>query len=198
MGVCITVAGVCGILQVIILFAGGNDTHVDPNLLERIERLEEVKVDLRLWNLFKSFKFASLLIVVYLFYCAAVLEHEMQSMFNFKDTQMDFLLVPFIYAGVNAVLENTRHKVKNLHIFSMVLLALQITSSIVDLALKQLNVPSYISFGFFALNLVLFQKLAFINIAVSLLNTFDVKNLRIANYVNGELTSSNEPNPVLY
>lgn len=198
LAVCISIVPICGVIQLVVLLIGGNEAQVDQGFLERIERLEEVKVDLRLWNLFKSFKSSTLLILVYLFYCAVVLEHEIQSMFNFQDTQLDFLVVPIIYAGVHAALEHTRAKVTNLHMFSMVLMGLQITCSILDVVLQSAKVPTFISFGFFALNLALFQKLVFINVAVSLLNTFDIKNLRIANYVNGDLTSPREPDPVLY
>lgn len=185
MATCITVIPACGVAQLVVLFIGGNKTQIDPELTERVDRLEEVKVNLNLWNLFKSFKSSALLIVVYLFYCVVVLEHEMQSMFDFTATQVDFLIVPFIYAGVHAALEHTRHKVTNLHVFSMFLMVLQIISSIVDVVLQALRVPTYISFAFFVVNLVLFQKLVFTNVAVSLLSTFDIKNLRIANYVNG-------------
>ena len=67
----------------------------------------------------------------------------------------------------------------------MMLMVLQIVCSVAAIGLLALHVPNYVTFGLFVFNLSLFQKLVFTNVAISLLNTFDIKNVRIANYVNG-------------
>lgn len=190
MAVCLIIVPLCGAAQLFLLFGLGNETQVNPQLLDRIDILEEVKVDLNLWNLFKSFKSSTILIILYLFYCVVVLEHEMQSLFDFTKNQIDFMVVPFIYVGVHAAMENTRTKVSNVHSFSILLTMLMILFSVINVMLFNTGMPSYISFSVFVLNLVLFQKLVFTNVAISLLSTFDIKNFRIANYVNGEFRST--------
>lgn len=187
----------CGTIQaVIVLLKSENEGSCDtiPN---STTELEEVKVSLKFWNLFKLFKSSLILIAIYLFYCGVVFDMEINHTFNYHETANRFVTIPFIYALIHSLLERTRKKVKNLNLLSIGILTLQITCSIIEVLLRSYTSASIVSFIFFILNLVFFQKLIFINFTVQLLMIFEIKNIRIGNYISGELNSPYQPNSVL-
>lgn len=174
----------------IICVIGKDKAREELVVIESTNEIEDVKVDLKLWNLFKTFKSSLILILIYLFYCAIVLDMEINHIFNFKDTSLKFMAVPFVYAVVHSLLEITRKGVKDLNVLSIIILGMQIACSIAEIVLNNYQLTYDLSFIFFVLNLVFFQKLVFINFVVSLLKIFDIKNVRICNYINCKLKSS--------
>ena len=187
----------CGFLQLIIGLLGREKEREELVVTESTNEIEDVKVDLKLWNLFKTFKSSLILILIYLFYCGIALDMEISHTFNFKETSLKFMVIPFVYAVVHSLLEITRKKVKDLNVLSIIILALQIACSIAEIVLNSYKLTYDLSFIFFVLNLVFFQKLVFINFIVSLLKIFDIKNVRICNYINCKLISHCQPDSVL-
>lgn len=193
--VVVIVVGCVGLAQLILGLIKNelSNTEIQGSYAE----IDDVKVRLNFFNLFKTFKSSLILTLIYLFYCSIALDMEINHMFNYHETAKHFVMVPFIYALAHSLLETTRKRVKNLNALSLVILGLQIVCSVVEFLLKMYYPNEFLEFMFFVFNLVLFQKLIFINFTVSLLGVFDIDNVRICNYVNCRLNSAYQQNTIL-
>ena len=191
------IIGCSGVLQTLLLVRSLPAHAEEDWQLNQWEAADEVDIKIGLWNLFKAFKSSLVLILIYVFYSSVMMHYEINHRFTLEESTLNFISIPLIYMFVNLLLDLMLRRFKNLNILTILLLFVQIIFATMDVMLRLYNVTDVFSFVIFAVNMVLFQKLVFVHISITLLRIFDITNLRVRNYVNCGLSSDDQHHPVL-
>lgn len=112
----------------------------------RGEENEEVKINISVLNIFKSFKPSMFLIVIYLFYSVMTMHYEIVQQADMTAHIQMFIYVPILYMIVNYVLEMMLRLFTHLSSFSIILLFIQIIFAVVDVGLRQIFLKDALSF----------------------------------------------------
>lgn len=186
-----------GGLQLFLLLSSWMNTNHQDWPLDQFEAVDEISINISLWNLFKAFKSSLVLILIYLFYSIVMMHYEINHRFSLQNSSLNFVSIPPIYMFITLFLDILLKRFKNLNILTIILLFVQIIFAVMDVMLRLYKVNDVFSFLVFAINMVLFQKLVFVHINITLLKIFDISNLRVRNYLNCKFISDDQYNSIL-
>jgi hypothetical protein len=192
----LTVA-VFGLIQLALLFRNWSTMTQEDWQIDQYEPSEEININISIWNLFKAFKSSGVLILIYVFYSVIMMHYEINHNFSNEEATYNFVSIPAIYMFITLFLDVLLKRFKNLNILTILLLFVQIIFAIMDVVLRLYNVTDVFSFVIFAVNMILFQKLVFVHINITLVRIFDITNVRVRNYLNCILSSDDQQHPVL-
>lgn len=192
----LTIAGF-GVIQLGLLFRSWSTMTQEDWQIDQYEPSEEINIKISIWNLFKAFKSSGVLILIYVFYSVVMMHYEINHRFTNEETTFNFISIPLIYMFITLFLDILLKRFKNLNILTILLLFVQIIFAIMDVILRLYNVTDVFSFVIFAVNMILFQKLVFVHINITLVKIFDIANVRVRNYLNCNLKSDDKQHPVL-
>lgn len=125
-----------------------------------------------------------------------MMSYEINHKFSTHDSAFNFIYIPVVYLVLTIMLDILLRKFKSLNRLTIVLMVLQLLVAVTDAALRSYKFTEWLSFIVFAVNVVLFQKLVFVHVAVTLVRIFEINNVHVCNYLNGQLISHAELNPV--
>jgi len=184
------------VLWILILKSNNND--LDSLFVNAIDD-DMVRIQISILQLFKNFKFSLYLLLIYLFYCFMMIRYEISHFMTTEKYCQFFILVPPLYITIDYTSNRIMAKVKNWYLMCTLIMSTQILGSIAEV-LVRLNFPNldYIPFLIFAFNMILMQKVVFISINSTMLQIFDVENLRVRNYMSCEFNSDPEPGTLFY
>jgi len=165
--------------------------------IDQYEPSDEININISIWNLFKAFKSSGVLILIYVFYSIVMMHYEINHRFTIEEATYNFVSIPLIYMFITLFLDVLLKRFKNLNILTILLLFVQIIFAIMDVILRLYNITDVFSFVIFAVNMILFQKLVFVHINITLVKIFDITNIRVRNYLNCSLISDDQQHPIL-
>lgn len=102
-----------------------------------------------------------------------------------------FIFVPTVYISINFITSKIMEKIKNWYLLCVVILSAQIILTIVEtVVVLNYSENELTSFVLFAINVALFQKVVFLSINTTMLQIFDIDNLRVRNYLSCNVKSN--------
>lgn len=186
--------GVVAIFQLIIGFALSAIPPDEEKLFNvRASGDDIVRIRISILQLFKNFKFSVFLLCIYWFYCWTMMRYEVSHLLSAEKNSYYFMFVPLIYSAINWISGRLMNYIQNWYMLCLVLLGVQINLTILETVLRsRYSELELIAFLTFAVNTSLMQKVVFVAINSTMLQIFDVDNLRVRNYLCCELSSDTE------
>ena len=172
----------CGALQALSLLLGAN--HENEGVGQTAGEPVTIVVVPQIRNIFKHSKTTPFLLLVYLSYCVLSMFVEVHPTSLVPGEKRYYLaVIPLIYMGINMIMEFIQRRVMKLNTFSAIMLFMQVTISIFDLFM--INSYSIIySCIISVINIIFFQKVFFLNITITLLRVFEIKNIETNKFSN--------------
>lgn len=190
--------GLLSIFQVILTVSLGRVTEAEVPLLQvRASGDDIVRIRISIVQLFKNFRFSIFLLCIYWFYCWTMMRYEVSHLIDpFRYCEY-FTPLPLIYIAIDLCAIRLMDRVKNWYLLCLILLGVQINLTIIETILRA-KFPDLERSAFFAfaINAILMQKMVMISINATMLDIFDVENLRVRNYLSCEVTSHPEQGPL--
>lgn len=186
--------GVAAIFQLTIGLALSRVPPTDEKLFNvRASGDDIVRIRISILQLFKNFKFSVFLLCIYWFYCFTMMRYEVSHFLTAEKNSHYFMFVPLIYSAINFTSGRLMNYIRNWYMLCLVLLGVQINLTILETIVRS-RYPDLelLAFLTFAVNTSLMQKVVFVAINSTMLQIFDVENLRVRNYLCCGLISDTE------
>ena len=168
-----------------------NTEHVNEHLETSINEDEIVRIQISILQLFKNFKFSAYLLVIYSAYCFMMMRYEISHLVSPTKYCEYFVSVPILYVLIDYVSNRIMVMINNWYLLCIFILTTQIITSVVESLIRfyfaEWLLPAFLIFTF---NMILMQKVVFISINSTMLQIFEVDNLRVRNYLSCILTSN--------
>lgn len=139
------------------------------------------------------------LVLLFIFYNFFIFYIEIYA-FQSQYDKIEYLcVIPIMYMVINFILNSTKSTFNNLNKFFIIGLGLMVVLSIIQIGLSysKIGIKEYLILIFLIGQMIIFQKLLFIQIIIFLLKVFDISSIRLRNQMNSKWCNqrSNEQNP---
>lgn len=153
-----------------------------------VKRSDYVKLYIGLKALFRKNLTSMVLVLLFIFYNFFIFYIEIFA-FQSKYDKIEFLcVIPIMYMVINFILNSTKSTFNNLNKFFIIGIGSMVVLSIFQIGLSYLkmSIKEYLILIILIAQMIIFQKLLFIQIIIFLLKVFDISSIRLRNQMNSK------------
>lgn len=157
-----------------------------------VKQSDYVRLYIGLKALFRKNLTSMILVLLFVFYNFFVLYTEIFLLQSTYDKVEYLVVIPVLYMLINFIMNKTKSRFDNLNKFFVIGLLFMVLLSAVQIAMKYTNssIKEYFAIIFLMAQMIIFQKILFIQIIIFLLKVFDISSIRLRNQMNSKLNQA--------